>query len=95
MVALTLALRRGPQGFILRDWSVSCGCSGPGLGSLASEVFTVGVGLWIHQRQCQFLFVFRFASKSFGMFADPGEASVPTGTSSDQPADRTSDVPEA
>ena len=45
VVASTLALRRGPQGFILRDLSVSCGCSGPGLGSLASEVFTVGVGL--------------------------------------------------
>ena len=47
MVALTLALRRGPQGFILRDWSVSCGCSGPGLGSLASEVFTLRFGVYV------------------------------------------------
>ena len=43
MAALALALCRWPQGFYCGG--SSCGCSGIGFGSLASEVFIVGVGL--------------------------------------------------
>ena len=50
----------------------------------------VRVGGWsVDPPMSAFLFVFRFASISFEMFSDPGEAPAPKAIFPDQPADRT------